>query len=338
MGIEVTKSQRKQWVDIVKGIAIIMVVWQHSCQRTMTYFSLQEDPILKAMNLFVATVNMELFFAISGYIYFLCRDKYLANIKSFVKTRFYDLMIPYLILGPAIWLGKFTLSAFVKNPMHLSDLYNMFYVPIAFMWFIYVLFFVEVIVAILDKISKCNFAIVLLLLAVPLTIVGISNDVVNLTSRFAFWYYAGGLFYLGRKYLPLTIVIKRWALVVIFLLWVSSFGLDFIGFCTQIKQLQKAFAVLFFMLLCYDWTNDNKLKNILNYIGVCSMYIYILNPLIINGLRQVMVRIGIDNLYVSFAVFFIVTIAIACGIREIAKRFPPLEFIFSPRKYLIKNK
>ena len=100
---------------------------------------------------------------------------------------------------------------------------------------------------------------------------------------------------------------------------------------------ERAWAVVFFITLCCNWNTDTKIKKLLNYLGACSMYIYILNPLIINGLRQIMVRLGVDNLYVSFIVFFFVTIAIACGIREIAKRVPPLEFIFSPRKYLIKK-
>lgn len=97
---------------------------------------------------------MELFFAISGYVYFLKREKYIQNIRNFIKTRFYDLMLPYFMFGPTIWLGKFALSAFVRDPMSVSDLLNMFYVPIAFMWFIYVLFFVEVAILLFDKYSK----------------------------------------------------------------------------------------------------------------------------------------------------------------------------------------
>lgn len=135
-------KERIQWLDIVKGIAILGVVLQHTFQRLMTYYNLNDDVILNYLNRIVVSCNMELFFFISGVIFFLQRERYQNNPKWFVKTRFIDLMIPYLILGPIIWFGKFALSSMVKNQVSVDDLLDMFVTPIAFMWFIYILFFV----------------------------------------------------------------------------------------------------------------------------------------------------------------------------------------------------
>ncbi len=68
------------------------------------------------------------------------------------------------------------------------------------------------------------------------------------------------------------------------------------------------------------------------------MYIYILNPIIINGLRQVLVRLNFTDIAVNFFTFFFGAIVIACMIGEVGKRFAPVGFIFSPRKYIIKKK
>ncbi len=194
-----TKSiQREYWLDLVKGLAIIGVVLQHSLQRTIYYFDKGDTFFLPAANGFVSSVNMQWFFVVSGYIYFSRREKYLSNPKSFVKTRFIDLMIPYFILGPLIWFGKFTLSAYVKNQVSINDLAEMFITPIAFMWFIYVLFFVEIIVFMVDKITHWKWEVILGLLfivyaSIHLTI-GRGKDVFNLTSYYLFWYYLGGIF------------------------------------------------------------------------------------------------------------------------------------------------
>ena len=152
--MEARTVQREYWLDLVKGIAIIGVVLQHSLQRSIYYFCLNDTYTFPIANDFVASVNMQWFFVASGYVYFSKRDKYLNDPTNFYKTRFIDLMVPYLILGPLIWFGKFTLSAYVKNQVTLDTLLNMFITPIAFMWFIYVLFFIEVIVYTIDRLTR----------------------------------------------------------------------------------------------------------------------------------------------------------------------------------------
>ncbi|MGN1218548.1 MAG: acyltransferase family protein, partial [Phocaeicola sp.] len=62
-------KERIQWLDIVKGIAILGVVLQHTFQRLMTYYNLNDDVILNYLNKIVVSCNMELFFFISGVIF-----------------------------------------------------------------------------------------------------------------------------------------------------------------------------------------------------------------------------------------------------------------------------
>lgn len=237
-----------------------------------------------------------------------------------------------------IWLGKFLLTAFVRDPMTINDLFRMFYVPIAFMWFIYVLFFIEVVTILLDWFAKGKELLVLGFMLIPSFFIAQGKTVVSLTLTFLFWYYYGSLILLAKNRIaPPIAKFRVLFLIVSFILWMACFASNIYYQVPYMIIAERAWAVVFFITLCCNWNTDTKIKKLLNYLGACSMYIYILNPLIINGLRQIMVRLGVDNLYVSFIVFFFVTIAIACGIREIAKRVPPLEFILSPRKYLIKK-
>lgn len=177
-------TQREYWLDLVKGLAIIGVVLQHSLQRTIYFFDMGDTLFLPAANDFVASVNMQWFFVVSGYIYYAKRKQYVENPKIFCRNKFIDLMIPYLILGPLIWLGKFTLSAYVKNQVGIDTLFNMFVTPIAFMWFIYVLFFIEIIVFVIDKATHLKYEFLLgitfVMYAVVLLLIGYGEDVFHI--------------------------------------------------------------------------------------------------------------------------------------------------------------
>ena len=335
------KANREYWLDLVKGLANIGVVLQHSLQRTIYYFDLGETFWLPTANDFVASVNMQWFFVVSGYIYFVRRDKYLADAKTFFKTRFIDLMIPYLILGPAIWLGKFASSAYVKNQVSINDLLDMFVTPIAFMWFIYVLFFVEIIIYALDKLTRWRWELALTVLFVVYVIMQITtkgDDVFRRTAYYLFWYYLGGIFVFYKDLINSN---TKKLIAGGGLLWIIAFILHLELNNTIMDKLlgivyalsSTMFVTMFFRKYC----SENKVNSLLNYLGNRTMYIYILNPIIINGLRQVLVKTQINDIAINFITFFLGAILIACLIAEIGKRFALVGFIFTPRKYIIKK-
>lgn len=340
--------KRELWIDVVKGIAILAVVLQHSLQRTIHYFDANNNFALSVANLFVNSVNMQWFFVISGLIYFLKRETYLANPKQFIKTRFYDLMIPYLIFGPLIWLGKFILSAYVKNNVEIDDLIGMFVTPIAFLWFIYVLFFVEVIIYMIDKLVKPRYELALLFTFVLYVIVHLESgsrgeDVLRSTLYFCFWYYLGGVFVLYKDRISNNI---RQIICAGLVLWITLFIISVIVeefsnghniIVYSLRILYTLGAVAFVLLFSKEFTEQGLLTRWLNYLGINTMYLYILNPIIINGTREVLVVCNIQNMYINMVLFFINAVMLACLIAEVAKRVPLIEFSFSPRKYLIKK-
>ena len=83
-------AKRIQWLDIVKGVAILGVVLQHTFQRLMTYYNLDDDIVLNFLNKLIVSCNMVLVFVVSGRIFFLQRQRYHDNPQQFVITRFLD--------------------------------------------------------------------------------------------------------------------------------------------------------------------------------------------------------------------------------------------------------
>lgn len=74
-------KQRKDWIDALRGIAIIFVVLGHQIPDIWHYFVV------------TSPVKMPLFFAISGYLFTM------KDIKSFYKKVLITLIIPWFSLG-----------------------------------------------------------------------------------------------------------------------------------------------------------------------------------------------------------------------------------------------
>lgn len=82
-----TSANRYEYIDIAKGIGILLVVWAHILLVGWTHR-------------FIYAFHMPLFFFISGYLF--KRDKY-NSFKDFFKKRFKRLIIPYLIYSVFTW-------------------------------------------------------------------------------------------------------------------------------------------------------------------------------------------------------------------------------------------
>lgn len=334
-------AKRIQWLDIVKGVAILGVVLQHTFQRLMTYYHLDDDIVLNFLNKLIVSCNMELFFVVSGIIFFLQRQRYQDNPKQFVKTRFIDLIIPYLILGPTIWFGKFMLSSFVKNQVSINDLYDMFITPIAFMWFIYILFFVEVIALFIDRLMKSRFFIPLIgLLLISFTTqfydFGNGADIYHRVPYYLFWYYLGGILVLFKDLV--SCLGRPKVTLVLGLLWIGSYTFGFFVGWGVFSMIRGLFGVAFWLSLYRAKELIGAVNKSLHYLGKRTMYIYILNPLIINGIWQILKKLDMGgHLFVTMLLFIGGVLLIACTIANVAPKIPPIEFIFSPRKYLIKK-
>lgn len=335
-------KERIQWLDIVKGIAILGVVLQHTFQRLMTYYNLNDDVVLNYLNRIVGSCSMELFFFISGVIFFLQKDRYQSDPKWFVKARFIDLMIPYLILGPLIWVGKFTLSSMVKNQVSVDDLLDMFVTPIAFMWFIYILFFVEIIALFINRwAAKCYEVTLAVLLVISMSSsfvpFGVSADIFHRVPFYLFWYYLGGCLVLYKD--RLSFLDKRHTSLALCVLWIVGFSSNFFLNLGIFSVIVTTLGVFTWISMYMNKSITNILDKWMHYLGKRTMYIYILNPLIINGTWQILKNLGWGGyLLITMLCFVFGTLIIACTIANIAPKIPPIEFIFSPRKYIIKKK
>lgn len=102
----ISKTQRIEWVDIAKGIGILLVILGHSVQFGGTFHNL------------IFSFHMPLFFLLSGIVY-----TYREN-KRFIRKKAKSLFVPYVIfsiIGVVIsiliptWRSKLSIKAILKD-------------------------------------------------------------------------------------------------------------------------------------------------------------------------------------------------------------------------------
>lgn len=78
----VINKNRKGWIDALRGLAIILVIYGHNIQNTPEFY------------IFTSPIKMPLFFAISGYLF-----KPNKNWPLFLNSIFKKLVVPWVLLG-----------------------------------------------------------------------------------------------------------------------------------------------------------------------------------------------------------------------------------------------
>lgn len=140
-------KQHLDFVDIMRGIGIILVVLGHSI-GTMS----------ENVNTAILSFHMPLFFFISGMF---ISTKYTP--VQFIKNKLYSLLIPQLTLGVITIIESIVFDVIFMHRLELSEVN---YLPFITSWFLPTLFFMETIIYIVLKLSKERKLILLLTLII----------------------------------------------------------------------------------------------------------------------------------------------------------------------------
>ena len=133
---------RTAWVDIAKGLGIILVVYGHVLRGNI---DLAAYPGWAVQDRVIYAFHMPLFFVLSGL--FLARS--LARGRAaFLRDRGIQLVYPYLLWSLITAGLELAMSAYVNSPLGLRDVLLIPVVPIEQYWFLYVLFLCQVVLAV----------------------------------------------------------------------------------------------------------------------------------------------------------------------------------------------
>ena len=159
--------------DIMKGIAILLVVLGHSVPDQASASGIASYP-LYLMRTIIYSFHMPVFFFVAGYFMHIPLKE---GFQKFVKDKSIRLMVPYFTIGLLYFPFKLALSKFANQQINPQDIWKILIGinPDGELWFLYCLFFISILIAVLVK--RVNLG-----LLIGSFIIGMLSDVLNIFS------------------------------------------------------------------------------------------------------------------------------------------------------------
>ena len=282
-------SDRYIEIDILRGIAIFLVVLGHS---VIVYpVNLHDVVWCKALHDLIYSFHMGLFFAISGWCYNYDKEK---GYLHYLGKKIRRLLIPYLFFSMLDYAVRKLFSTYVNR----SDiswktilLYGGNY------WFIYVLLLILVIYPLLDAIPLWWIKMALALFAYLMASKMPELFCLNLIFNYLFFFYAGRLIREKRvvdklKALPECLKIGLFLLFVA--LWICMFTYG--SAMKSIGPLLVSLLGLFMILMLPLISGVFPLIRWFSYFGKTSLPMYLVEGFLLTATRTVVVNaLGISN-------------------------------------------
>lgn len=183
-------EKRNEFLDIIKGIAIIFVIIGHCIQYgSGSQFYLQELYFSNSLFKFIYSFHMPIFMIISGYLYYFTIKKY--STKTIIKSRANNLLIP---------IFTFTIIKYIIVKPYMNNGYIAYVIQFLFncvfnLWFLWAVLFCSLGVLVINKLYKDKIIIYCLIFIISFFV----PDVFFLNLyKFMYPYFVAG--YLINKY------------------------------------------------------------------------------------------------------------------------------------------
>lgn len=333
-----TLKKRIEWIDFGKGITMFFVVFGHVLKgiyETGNYS--KYNFFLEIMLMVIFTFVMPVFFAISGFLF-----KKVTTLEIFCKgmrKKFVALFVPYLFFS-IVYVGLQSFSSDINTRYTFNSVLNIYRTPISYLWYLYVLFFIFLMVSVMDLVIKSNKYELLITVAcfVFILIHPTNIYIIDNTIRWMF------PFMVGRNYSMLIGMIKNSKITI------SILGIIFIFVLSlQMMYIKKFYASngmtlgtvvsktisipLFFMVI--SRIRITKKFNYVESIGKYSLIYYLVHVPVASIVRIMLMKFGIGNFYLQIVGGLSITLLVCYTAAYLAKKVKLIDLLFYPTKYLI---
>ena len=117
-------EKRENWIDIAKGIAILLVVIGHvNLGFLNSNMFVNQQNIMKWVHFTIYSFHMSLFFILSGYLY--AKTWQMKDLKQYKRNIFEKIInigIPYVTFSIVQWSAKIIMSKSVNKGLTIKDL------------------------------------------------------------------------------------------------------------------------------------------------------------------------------------------------------------------------
>ncbi len=296
------EKQKNEYVETLRGIAIILVVLGHIIGSTkLASMQVKDDSFLRFFYYSLEYIRMPLFTVISGWVY---ANKPIVNKgdwPKFIKGKMRRLLIPMFVLSALMFLMRVIVPGTNLTP-NLDRIHLILFFPYDLYWYIYSLFIIFLFIIVIDtKAWFHQFHYWLFMVGVAACVSYASHrfldSVPNLFSfkgaLFLLPYFLLGIGFFRYRHIILT---KEHVLLVA-TTFIIGFGFQQFIWFSGMPHLSKGSALGFvvgasatFLLFKFKFKND-----FLKKIGGYAYSIYLFHLFFTGGARIALHSIGIHN-------------------------------------------
>lgn len=324
-------AKRIEFIDIAKGICIILVVVGHFCPDYAPKWYLG---ICKV----IYTFHMPLFMFASGLVYIATKKD--ITYKDFVCKKFKRLMIPYLSVSVILVTIKILMheSSYLNRPFTILSYIRIFYLPETgyFLWFIWVLWWIFLIVPLFrTRMSR----VILFVISIVLHYADIQlpSEFCLHEFRMMFLFFMSGVVTFDWKSfytrLAQPSIICTTIASLLFLLFVVRMTISGVS-----SSLLVSFIGVWFVLEISKWMSESDfllpLKRIFNVTAESSFIIYLFHTSFNKIATTLYMKSPLAysvNLPYSIEAIFVVVVGTLCPIilhRSVLRNYKVTKFLF----------
>jgi len=318
MNIKKNIKQRLEWIDLCKGIAIVLVVIGHMLRGFVSSGMYKEyNNIFSYLDYIIYSFHMQLFFIISGVLY--KKGKGIDGIKqylNFVKKKFIVIMIPYLLFSWIQIIIKLIMGGSVNNKVNYGDFFIVIFKPIEQFWFLYALMIIFIVIGFIDMKLNSEFirAIIIIGIFIFINSVPFSLGILGVALSNLLYFYFGCLYIKVEKKLYKKNNVILFGLLIYIIMNINFYNKSLDGF---IFIIVKVIMALLASLVIISYSEKLQYKrnfiiNTLKYFGKYSMSVYLLHIILGSGIRIVLLKLSIDSfiIHISLGLIFSIIVPI----------------------------
>ena len=314
------------WVDYAKAIGIILVVYGHVARGVLNAGILVDEKLIVLVDKIIYSFHMPLFFFLSGLFFMGSLTK--RGVQGIFVNKINTLIYPYLLWSIIQLSMQIILIDFTNFDKSIDNIYTFLWEPSDHFWYLYTLFVMFVLYALVYYItSSVSFILLLSVLTYFLSgVLATPWSVLNSVYHFGI-FFGLGIALSHYKYIQLRL---SWTVILTALLIVIHWFYH--GFCldcsTEVKDVMSFLVALVSIITVVAYSKLLVTRDFgwLKKIGSYSLEIYLVHIIFGSGFRIVMQNVfGIENglfhLFFGTLVGIIVSILFALFARKLGWQF-----------------
>jgi fucose 4-O-acetylase-like acetyltransferase len=286
-------THRVDWVDIAKGLGIVLVVVGHVLRGLGSSHLMSWTPAVQFADRWIYSFHMPLFFFLTGLFLFGSATK--RQLSDFSSDKLRTIAYPYFVWSFLTVLLKSVLGPIPNTPRDLSDLSQIAFAPIEQFWFLYVLFMLTMLFGLLFRLGLPPWMGIAIAILIYPGVLPLSQNwgMLNLMRLNAIYVAAGA--FIGSNYLQRVSDIGTTTIASIA---VVGFGVMSVGVALTSNEMLLPFLALSGILGSIAvalMLTRTRVAGMIGFLGRHSLEIYVAHTMASGAVRVVLQSIGITS-------------------------------------------